>query len=115
MLQSEVIQKLAVECHALVSQYPDQQFSIIRKYIQMGLCVGLEHFTQDMEEIVALDLQGVERGVYKSTQDASNKLGICRQNITAVVNGRKHSVGGYIFMKRKDYQLLRRPAKKSSP
>ena len=115
MTQSEVIDKLSIECHSLVEQFPDDKYAIIRKYIQMALVVGLEHFSTEMKEIVVLDYNGVERGRFKSIQDAANKLGIHSTSITAVVNGRQHTAGGYMFMKKSNYELLRRPSEKINP
>lgn len=115
MTQSEAINKLAIECHSLVEQYPDAKYATIRKYIQMALVVGLEHFSTNMDEVVALDHNGVELGIFKSTQEASEKLGVYRKNITAVLGGRRPSAGGYRFIKRKDYKLLRRSSEKINP
>ena len=115
MLQSDVIQKLTVECHTLVIHDPDNAFVTIRKYIQMALVVGLEHFSTNMDEVVVLDHNGVEQGIYKSTQEASEKLGVYRKNITAVLGGRRPTAGGYKFIKRKDYKLLRRSSEKINP
>jgi len=92
----------------------------IRTYIQMALSIGVDHYTKEMEEIVVLDTHGIEAGRYKSIVEASKQLGIHEENkvskqlgiheenISAVLNGRQHTAGGYMYMKTKDYELVKR-------
>ena len=78
----------------------------------MALSIGIEHYTVDMEEIVALYRDGVEAGRFKSVKDASDKMGVTYQNITAVLNGRQHTAGGLLFIRTKDYELVDRKEKR---
>lgn len=101
MTHEEVVKKISMECAVALGEL--NHLNTIYYYVNMAVCVGRDHFTNDMDEVVALDHLGKEQGVFKSTQEAADKLGLNRQNITAVLNGRKHSAGGYLFMKRKDF------------
>jgi hypothetical protein len=106
MLQSEVINKLSRECCLAMGDFT--YFKTIRTYIQMALAVGVDHYTTDMEEVVAMDFEGKEAGRFKSIKDAANELNFPRQNIVAVLHGRRPSYCGLKFMKVKDYELVRR-------
>jgi hypothetical protein len=106
MLQSEVINKLSRECCIALGDF--YGYKTIRTYIQMALVVGIEHFTKDMEEIVVMDMSGVETGRFKSIREAERELGINRRNIDHVITGKAHSAGGLMFMKTKDYELVKR-------
>ncbi len=106
MLQSEVINKLSRECCLAMGDF--DYFKTVRIYIQMALSIGIEHYTKDMEEIVALYMDGTEAGRFKSITEASDKLGINRRNIDHVLRGNVHSAGSLMFMKAKDYELVKR-------
>lgn len=106
MLQSEVINKLTKEL--CLAQGTFDYFTINRTYIQMALSIGIEHYTKDMEEIVALYQDGSEAGRFKSITDAANKLGIHQNYISAVLIGEQHTTGGLQFIKAKDYDLIPR-------
>lgn len=106
MLQSKVVHKLSMECAIALGDLDHLQ--TIRIYIQMALAIGVEHYTKDMEEIVAMDYEGVVCGSWKCVTEASEKLGIRQSDISAVLTGRQHSAGGYLFMKTKDYELVKR-------
>jgi hypothetical protein len=106
MTQSEVISKLSHECCLAMGDF--DYFQTVQTYIQMALRVGIEHFTKDMEEIVALYKDGTEAGRFKSVENASRTLGVTYQNISAVLTGRQHTAGGLMFVKTKDYELIPR-------
>lgn len=106
MLQSEVINKLARECCLAIGEF--DHFKIIRTYIQMALSIGIEHFTEDMEEIVVLDRNGTEAGRFKSITKAAKELGLHRQNISAILAGQQQTAGGLMFIRTKDYELVKR-------
>jgi len=111
MLQSEVINNLSMECAIACGDFDHLQ--TIRTYIQMALSIGVDHYTKEMEEIVVLDTHGIEAGRYKSIVEASKQLGIHEENISAVLNGRQHTAGGYMYMKTKDYELIKRKKSKN--
>jgi len=113
MIQSEVIDKLARECCLALGDF--DHFMTVRTYIQMALSIGIEHYTKDMEEVVAIYRDGVEAGRFKSIKDASDKLGIAYQNISTVLEGRQHTAGGLMFMKTKDYELVEREKERLEP
>jgi len=110
MTQSEVINKLSMEMAIALGDL--DTLHTCRHYLSMALSIGIEHFTVTMEEIVAMDFEGVERGHYKSVTDAGEKLGLYAENITAVLNGRQHSAGGFLFIRARDKELV--PAKKTA-
>ena len=83
-----------------------------RQYVQMALSIGIDHFYSDMEEVIAFDKKGNEVGRYKSSQEAAAKLGCDRRDVSRVIEGKRHSCGGYIFMKLKDHELM--PVKKTA-
>jgi hypothetical protein len=113
MIQSEVIDKITRECCLELGSF--DYFTVVHKHIQRALCVGIEHYTVDMEEIVALYRDGVEAGRFKSVKDAADKLGVTHQNITAVLNGRQHTAGGVMFIRTKDYELIEREKERLDP
>jgi hypothetical protein len=81
----------------------------------MALSIGLEHYTKDMEEVVALYRDGVEAGRFKSIGDASNKLGVPQSSISDVIRGVQHTAGGLMFIKTKDYELVERDKERLEP
>lgn len=106
MTQGEVISKLTHECCLAMGDF--HYFQTVRTYIQMALVIGTEHFTKDMEEIIALYKDGVEAGRFKGIGEASKKLGIAQTCISETLAGKQHSAGGLLFMKTKDYELIPR-------
>ena len=86
MLQSEVINKLSRECCIAMGTF--DYFKTVKIYIQMALAVGVDHFSKEMEEVVALDMNGVEAGRFKSVQEAADKLGIKQSGIMNNLAGR---------------------------
>ena len=106
MLQSEVINKLSRECCLAMGDF--DYFKTVRIYIQMALAVGVEHYRVDMDEVVAMDMEGREAGRFKSIQEASDKLGILQSGIMNNLAGRSAWAGGLKWMKVKDYELIER-------
>lgn len=68
-----------------------------RAYIQMALTVGLEHFGKQGEELICMNMTGVEIGRFKSQREAAAKLGIDRRDIQHLLKGRGHSLKGMKF------------------
>jgi ribosomal 30S subunit maturation factor RimM len=97
MTQSEVINKLSRECCLALGDF--YYFDIVKRYIQMALSIGMEHYSKEMEEIVVLSKDGVELGRFKSVTETAEKLGLNYQNISAVLNGRQQTCGGMVFIK----------------
>ena len=106
MTQSEVIDKLTRECCLAIGDF--SYYNTVKSYIQMALTIGIEHYTVDMEEIIVLDHQGCETDRFKGVTDAANVMGLSKSGISAVLTGRQHTHGGFIFIKSKDYNLLKR-------
>jgi len=105
MTVSEVVNKLAME-QALALGDLDS-LPTCRRYIQMALSIGIEHFAKHMDEIIVMTRSGEEVGRYKSVSDCAVQIGIPKSYISAVLNGRRHSAGGFIFMKSKDKELVK--------
>ena len=80
--------------------------NIYRWFIRQALDIGINHFTKDSEEVIAMTRAGVERGRFKSIREASRMLGIDYRQIQRVVTGRIQSAGGYIFILSKDKVLV---------
>ena len=87
-------------------------FKTVRIYIQMALAVGVEHYMVSMDEVVALDMNGVEAGRFKSIQEAADKMGIKQSGIMNNLAGRSAWAGGLKWMKVKDYELIERDPEK---
>lgn len=104
MTQAEVINKLSMEMAMALGDLETLQ--TCRTYIQMALSIGLEHFTKDSQEIICMNYSGEEIARFKSTREASLKLGVDRRNIDHVLRGCCQSAGGYKFMKAKDKELV---------
>jgi hypothetical protein len=68
-----------------------------------------------MEEVVAMYMDGVEAGRFKSVTEAAEKLGIRQSDISAVLRGVQHSAGGLMFMRTKDYELIERNKERLEP
>jgi hypothetical protein len=101
----EVINKLALELAFATGDL--ENIAHYKKYLRMALVVGTEHFINNKEEIVAMDYEGVEQGRYNSIRDAARKLGLDPSAICKVVNGRSYSHGGYLFIRRKETELVK--------
>jgi len=108
MIQSEVINKLAMELCLANGDF--DHFKNNQIYIQMALSIGIDHYAKNSEEITALNCKGELIGNFKDVTEASDKLGITRQNIQAVLRGRCHTAGGCMFYKVKDVELIKRIA-----
>lgn len=106
MLQSEVIKKLSTECCMSLGDF--DYYQTISTYIQMALSIGVKHFHKLEEEIVVLDMKGVEAGRFKSVNEAAKVLGIHAGSISEVLTGKRHSAGGLMFIKTVDYELVER-------
>jgi hypothetical protein len=106
MIQSEVINKLSRECCMAMGEF--DHFKTVRIYMQMALSIGIEHFHFLQEEIVCMDKSGIERGRFKSAEEAGEVLGMFPQAVRNVLNGTAHTAGGLIFMRTKDYELIKR-------
>ena len=101
----EAINKLAREL--CLAQGTFDYFEVNRLTSKWPLW-GLEHFTKDMEEVVALYRDGTEAGRFKSVGDASLKLGIHQSCVSDVIRGVQQTAGGLKFMKARDYELVPR-------
>jgi hypothetical protein len=101
MTRDKVITSLSSELATLIKQGADID-TACKLYIQMALVVGTDHFYFDQEEVIAYDRLGNEVGRYKSTNDASEKLCVNRRDLHRVIEGKRHSCGGYIFKKVED-------------
>lgn len=106
MTQSDAVNKMAMEMsHAL------GDFSHLRTckfYLNMAITIGTEHFTHDMEEIVAMNCDGIEVGRFKGLRDAARQLGLHECSISKVINGQHHTTGGLMFIKTSDKELIKR-------
>ena len=103
MTHDEVITKLSRECCLAIGDF--SYFTTVKVYIQRALTIGIEHYTVDMEEVVVMDAEGREVGRFKSVSDASRKIGVRQSDISAVLAGRQHTTGGFMFILAKDYLL----------
>lgn len=101
MTRDKVIKGLSSELVTLLKGGADPEV-VCRQYIQMALVAGTDHFYSDQEEIIAFDKQGNEVGRYKGANDAAAKLCVNRRDLYRVVEGKRHSCGGYIFKKAED-------------
>ena len=110
MTYGEVINKLSLEMALALGDLDTRQ--TCATYLQMALTIGTEHFTREMEEVIALNKWGEEQGRFKGVRDASLKLGIPRGNIYNVLEGKRPTAGGFIFIRSKDKELI--PAKKTA-
>jgi hypothetical protein len=110
MTQSEVINKISMELAIKVGDFDN--LDIFRWFIRQALVIGIDHFTQDMEEIVQMDHLGGEIARFKGVTDCSRKTGIRQGDISAVLTGVQHSAGGFLFIRAKDKELI--PIKKTA-
>jgi hypothetical protein len=110
MTQNEVINKLSMEMAVALGDL--DHLDTCRFYIQLALVIGAEQYGLDGEEIIQMDTAGLEIRRFKSIRKASEILGIDRRNISHVLNGDYHTVGGFMFMKARDKERL--PAKKTA-
>jgi hypothetical protein len=110
MTQGYVINKLSMEMALALGDL--DTLETCRKYIQMALSIGTEHFTKDMEEIIVMNYKGEEIDRLKSIGDAERKLGISQSQVSDVLRGKQFSAGGLRFMKVRDKELI--PIKKTA-
>ncbi len=108
MTQNEVIIKLSME----MAKKLDADLNTCMWFIRQALCIGIDHYTKDMEEVIQMDRDGEEIGRYKSVGDASLKTGIRQGDISAVLTGLQHTTGGFVFIKVKDKELI--PVRKTA-
>ena len=106
MIQSEIVHKMSMEMALRLGDL--NHLKTCKFYINMAVTIGTEYFTRDMEEVVALTSEGIERGRYKSIAEAAHELGLDGTHISKVLSRRYHSTGGFIFMKTKDRELIKR-------
>ena len=106
MTHMEVINKLSFEMLQITGDL--DHIDTYRWFIRQALDIGINHFTKDSEEVIAMTRDGVERGRFKSLREASNVLGIDRRNIQHVLAGLNHTAGGYQFILNKDKLLIER-------
>jgi hypothetical protein len=106
MTVDQVITKLSLELASITGD--SSHVDTYRRYIQMALSVGREHFNDQMNEIVAYDLKGNQVGRFKGVRDAGRKLNIDGAHIRRVIRGERHSHKGFIF--RKDTDLVKKTA-----
>lgn len=104
MTVSEVVNKLAME-QALALGDLDT-LPTCRRYIQMALSIGIDHFTKEMDEVIMMTKQGEELKRFRGIKAASRETGISASYIASVTNGRRHSAGGFLFIKSKDKELI---------
>lgn len=109
MIQSDVIKKLALDLALETGTMED--LPIYRKYIQMALVIGIDHFTKDQEEIIALDFKGVEIGRYAGVREAERKLGLVKSSISKVLSGLNYQTGGIRFVRVNEKELIKIPEK----
>ena len=105
MTHNEVIDKLAKEMILITGE--TDHLNTYRWFIRQALVIGVEHYTKEMEEIIAMDKWGGEQGRFKGVRDASEKLGIPRGNIYQVLEGRRPSAGGFRFIRNRDKYLIK--------
>lgn len=101
MTREKVITGLSSELVKLLNGGADPE-TVCRQYIQMAVVAGTDHFYSDQEEIIAYDNLGNEVGRYKSTNEAATKLCVSRRDLYRVLEGKRHSCGGYVFKKVED-------------
>jgi hypothetical protein len=104
MTRTKVINQLTLELVSLTGAA--EHMTTMRRYIEMALDVGINHFTKDMEEIVVLDQYGHEVNRFKGVTDAADKMCIKQACISAVLSGQQHTAGGYRFIKAEDRKLI---------
>jgi hypothetical protein len=109
MIIKEVIDKLSLEYCQAINNFDN--YSTIRTFIQRALVIGMEHFSPEMEEIIATNEFGVEQGRYKNGKDASRKIGVSHANINFVTNGLRHTAHGLHFTKVEDIVKKRKKLK----
>lgn len=104
MTRSKIINSLTLELVSLTGD--TEHMSTIRRYIEMALDVGINHFTKEMEEIVMVDGFGHEIDRFRCLSEAENKTGIDRRHISLVLLGQRHTAGDCRFIKAKDMVLI---------
>lgn len=100
MTFEEIKNRLVYEMIQLTGHFEDH--NVYATYIQRALCIGMEHFIPDQNEIIAFNQEGVIVARYKSVTEASQKLGVSRQAINKVLVGKNHTAKNLIFRKAKE-------------
>jgi hypothetical protein len=106
MTQSEIVNKMSMEMALRLGDL--SYLKTCKFYINMALTIGTEYFTRDMEEIIMMNKEGIEIDRFKSEAEAGQKLGIPPHYISSVITGVQHSTGGFLFIKSKDRELIKR-------
>jgi hypothetical protein len=106
MTQSEVVNKMSKEMALELGGL--EYLRICKFYINMAVTIGLECYSKNMEEIIAMTCDGVEVGRYPGLREASRQLGIAEGGISNVIAGRHHTAGGLMFMKAKDREMYKK-------
>jgi hypothetical protein len=106
MTVDEVVKKLAIEL--VLETGHTEDFSNYRKIIKRAVVIGTEHFTVKMEEVVAMNREGVEIGRYKSADEAAKKLDIPRGNVFQVLERLRPTAHGLKFIYVRDLELVKR-------
>jgi hypothetical protein len=106
MLQSEAVKKINTEMTLELGGL--EYLRICKFYINMAMVVGLECYSKNMEEIIAMNCDGIEVGRFPGLREAERNLGISAGGISNVLAGRHHTAGGLMFMKVKDKELYRK-------
>lgn len=107
MIAREVINKLSLEMAFKTGHIEDMK--TYKEYLQMAITIGTDHFTRNMEEIVAMTRDGIERGRFRGINEAAKKLGLSQGGISNVIAGRRATCGGFKFILAKDIELIKRP------
>lgn len=102
MTRDYVLNQLTCELVALTGD--TENMSAYRKYLNMALDIGVNHFTKDMEEVIQMDTNGRIIKRYKGITDAATKIGIKQCSISDVITGRQNSTHGFIFRKASSFE-----------
>jgi hypothetical protein len=113
MTHEEVIKKLALNLAMETGTMED--LPVYRKYLQMALVIGIDHFDKRSTEIIAFTHNGAEVGRYKSIHDAGNKLGVSSANIFSCLKKHRNTVSGYMFVEKENIELIKREPEPIKP
>lgn len=106
MTTEDVIKKLALEIAIETGHY--EWIQLYQRKIGMALTIGLENDDLKQEVITALTKEGEEVGSYISREEASRSLGVNSSSITNVLNSRRMTAGGYLFVKKTILKLKKK-------
>jgi hypothetical protein len=96
MTRGKVIEWASLEL-AMAIDAPEH-LTTIRRYVDMVLDIGINHFSPDMKEVAALDQWGTEIGRFKSWSDAAVKLNVGLGDVANIIAGKRHQTKGYRFI-----------------